>query len=105
DIDIRGSGVDAQVAVRAVEAAAKLDLADGLEFTAQDQPTQLAGLQTGGYMGFKVRFTVTLGGQHFAYLSVDVVVGREPSGHVQRALYPLPFDIPGIGGAAITVYP
>jgi hypothetical protein len=105
DIDIRGDVSDAHAAVVALIEAAELALGDGLTFTAKAEPKMLAGQQTGGYAGLHIGFVVTVGAQHMAHISVDVVAGREPTGQVELARFPLPFDIPGFPSASVAVYP
>lgn len=105
DIDLRGSVTDAWEAVSAMIEAASVDLGDGLEFKVKARPTRLGAQMTGNDHGFNVKLSVDVEFRHLASLSVDVVTGREPTGTVAVAQFPLPFDIPGLAPASVAVYP
>lgn len=105
DLDIRTAGPNVREAVARLLQAVEVDLGDGVLFQLRREPTSLGAVQTGGYEGVKVSLEALIDGRLMANLSIDLVTGREPSGHVARLPRPMIVPVPGLADAYIDTYP
>ncbi len=105
DLDVRGDARSSREAAEALDQAAAFDLGDGLTFTTSGEPRVLRASETGGYVGLTVKFDVTISATFMAKLKIDVVVTREPTGHVTTVAKPPPFEAAGASPVGVAVFP
>jgi hypothetical protein len=105
DLDLRPPGTGIDRALEAFIGALASDLGDGCTFEARRRTRRLDLQVAGGHEGAQVAITARLGATAPITFHVDIVEGREPTGRVERLLYPLPIDLPDHPATLVSVLP